>query len=280
MGNIKNFDQLLSALKRGYTIQKGADKTAPSFYAVPKQKKEERHFCISLAGITVKIHSQYDEVYKLCKNYLCETEPDIEVAVTEADILFEREKTADEQTVYQNSYLETLAVYRKICEAMLDFHAFLMHGAVVANGQDAYMFTAKSGTGKTTHINLWLEQMKEAYIVNGDKPLIRITNEEAVACGTPWCGKEQLETNCMVPLRAIVFMERGEKNVMDEISYSEAFPLLLQQTYQPNEDESMKKTLMLMSKMKGKVRFYRYIFDNMKEDALSVSYGTLTGSKL
>lgn len=280
MGNIRNLEQLLSALRRGYTIQKGADETAPSFYAIPRQKKNEQHFCLSLAGKTISIDSQYNEVYQLCKGYLCEKEPAIKVAVTEADIIFERKETKNEKTIYKNSYLETLAVYRKISEAMLDYDTFLMHGAVVAEGQEAYMFTAKSGTGKTTHINLWLEHLRDAYIVNGDKPLIRITEEDAIACGTPWCGKEQLERNCMIPLRAVVFMERGEQNIMKEISYSEAFPLLLQQTYQPSDAEKMKKTLALLSKLKGKVRFYHFFFDNMKEDAFNVSYEMLTGGSI
>lgn len=280
MGNIRNLDQLIYALRKGYSIEKGADKTAPYFYAIPKQKKEERHFCLSLAEKTVSVVSQYDEVYQLCKGYLCESEPDIEVAVCEADIAYEREETKDQKTVYKNSYLETLAVYRKISEAMLEYDTFLMHGAVVANGQDAYMFTAKSGTGKTTHINLWLDHLHEAYIVNGDKPLIRITEEDAIACGTPWSGKEKLGTNTMVPLRAIVIMERAEVNRMYEISFDEAFAFLLQQTYQPSGIDKMKKTLQLLLKMKDRVRFYRFYFNNMKEDAFDVSYNILTGGKV
>ena len=277
MGNIRKLDQLLSALKHGYTIQKGADKTAPYYYAVKEQKQEGKKFCITLAGKTISIDSQYNEVYKLCRNYWSKAEPDIRIAVSEADIAYELDEAEDEKTTYRNSYLETLAVYRKISEAMVDYDTFLMHGAVISKDDAAYMFTAKSGTGKTTHINLWLDHLKDAYIVNGDKPLIRITEEEAIACGTPWCGKEQLERNCMIPLRAIVFMERGDQNVMKEISYSEAFPFLLQQTYQPNDAEKMKKTLALLFKLKGKVRFYRFVFDNMKEDAFDVSYKMLTG---
>lgn len=277
MGEIRNLNQLLYALRKGYTIQKGAETTAPYLYSVPEQKKEEQHFRISVAGHCIGIDSLYAEVYKLCVDYLCDNEPEIQIGIQDEDIARERKEAADEKNTYKNSYLETLSVYRKISEALLDYDIFLMHGAVVARGQDAYMFTAKSGTGKTTHIQKWLENLDDAYIVNGDKPLIRMTEQEAIACGTPWCGKENLATNCMVPLCAIVFMERGEKNEMKQISFSEAFPFLLQQTYQPDDADKMKKTLKLISQMMGRVKFYRYIFDNMQDDAFDVSYGALTG---
>lgn len=277
MGDIRNLNQLLFALKRGYTIQKGADTTAPYLYIVPEQEKEEQHFRISVAGHCIGIDSLYAEVYRLCAGYLCDCEPEIQIRISTEDIVREREEAADEKNIYKNSYLETLSVYRKISEALLDYDTFLMHGAVVAKGQDAYMFTAKSGTGKTTHIRKWLENLEDAYVVNGDKPLIHVTEQEAIACGTPWCGKENLATNCMLPLRAIVFMERGDKNEMKEMSFSEAFPFFLQQTYHPDDGEKMKKTLKLIYRTMGKVKFYRYIFDNMQKDAFDVSYGTLAG---
>ena len=117
--------------------------------------------------------------------------------------------------------------------------------------------------------------MEDAYVVNGDKPLIQITGTQAIACGTPWCGKEKMNTNIMVPLKAIVLMERGESNEIKEISYSEAFTTLLQQTYRPNDAGKMRKTLFLLSRMKGLIRFSRFIFNNMKEDAFDVAYRAL-----
>ena len=273
MGKIRNLSQLLNALENGYKVTKSTKTAAPG------PEKDERHFCISVAGKKIDIDSLYSEVYSLCENYLCEGEADIHVRISEEDIAYEREEAKQEHVSYGDSYLETLAVYRKIAEALLEYDIFLMHGAVVAEGQDAYMFTAKSGTGKTTHIQKWLKNLENGYVVNGDKPLIRITDTEVEACGTPWCGKEKMNKNCIVPLRAIVFMERGENNTIKEINYSEAFQYLLQQTYQPNNADGMRKMLKLLMRIKGKVRFYRHIFNNMKEDAFDVSYGVLTGGK-
>ena len=280
MEEIRNLSQLINALEHGYKIKKKGQEKTESQYAARDSKKDERHFCVSLAGHTIEINALYSEVFFMCKGYICDDEPEICINICEEDILHERMETSKTEIPSSNSYLETLAVYRKISTALLDHDIFLMHGAVVASGKNAFMFTAQSGTGKTTHVLKWLDQLDDAYMVNGDKPLIRTDLNEIMACGTPWCGKEKMGSNRMVPLKAIVIMERSEENQIHEISFGEAFAFLLQQTYQPEGIENMKKTLQLLSRMKGKVRLYKFFFNNMKKDAFDVSYNALIGGKV
>ena len=275
MNNIRTVSQLLDALKRGCTVADGAVIAPASIHAAPEPERTERHFCISVAGRIIGIDAMYSEVYSLCGNYLCDQSPEIRISVNEMDLAREREEAEWSSLQQRDGYMELLAVYRKICEAMLDYDTFLMHGAVVASGDYAYMFTAESGTGKTTHIRKWIRNIEDAYVVNGDKPLIRMTETQAIACGTPWCGKEKMNTNIMVPVKTIVLMERGEHNKISEITYSEAFATLLQQTYRPNDPEKLRKTLSLLLRMKGLVRFYKFVFNNLKEDAFDVAYQAL-----
>ena len=76
----------------------------------------------------------------------------------------------------------------------------------------AVLFTAKSGTGKSTHTKLWRDLFGErAVMVNDDKPLLRILKDGVLVCGTPWDGKHRLSTNCALPLKAICILERGKK---------------------------------------------------------------------
>ena len=75
-------------------------------------------------------------------------------------------------------YLETLALLRKVAEVLPEKDGFLMHGAVIQWKDKAYMFTAPSGTGKTTHIRLWRKYLGQGVsIINGDKPFIRIVDD-------------------------------------------------------------------------------------------------------
>ena len=239
-------------------------------------KQKEISFCLSVAGHSFLIHANYSRIFFLSKEYHTDNRAEKEIIITEDDIDAECDDKKSYRTAPENAQLETLAVYRKISKELLEYDIFLMHGAVIAYNENAYMFTAASGTGKTTHIRKWLQNLEEAYVVNGDKPLIKVTNDEIIAFGTPWCGKERLGTNCMVPLRAIVLMERGENNAIHEISFEEAFLYIFKQTYLPHDADLTKKTLNLLSKLKGKVKFYQFSFNNMKEDAFEVAYNAIT----
>ena len=77
---------------------------------------------------------------------------------------------------------------------------------------EAYIFTAVSGTGKSTHAMLWREVFGERVrMINDDKPLIRITPEgKAVVYGTPWDGKHHLSKNSAFPLKAICWLTRAK----------------------------------------------------------------------
>ncbi len=236
-------------------------------------EQDEKNFCLSMAGHSFAIHTLYEDTYFLCRKFIVNECAETEIFISEEDIKVEQTNSDLVEIHHDKGYLETLAIYRKICEKMLDYDTFLMHGAVVGYQDSAYMFTAVSGTGKTTHIMKWLRKLEGSYVVNGDKPLIKITDDEAIACGTPWRGKERLGKNCMVPLKAIVLMERGEDNVVEEIAFEKALSFLLRQTYMPEDVIMMKKTLTLLSKLKGRVRFYKYVFNNMKDDAFEVAYG-------
>jgi len=107
--------------------------------------------------------------------------PDIFVSTTPEDIAYEREH-ATEDMVFSDDYFEELAVHRKISTAMVQYDTFLFHGSCVAVDGEGYLFTAPSGTGKSTHARLWREYLGErAVMINDDKPFIRIASATADA---------------------------------------------------------------------------------------------------
>lgn len=235
-------------------------------------------FTISLAGVKVGVTSLYEEVRKLCADYLCDGKPDFTVSVTQPDLEFERVRSFQEALLekrplenFPDSYLETLAVYRKIAVEVLHHDAFLMHGSVLCVDGNGYMFTASSGVGKTTHTRLWLENIPGAFVVNGDKPLLRRREGRFEVCGTPWAGKEGMNTNVIVPLRAVCILNRGKENRIDEIPFCAALPVLLQQSYRPSDPAAMLKTMELIKSMNGAVKFYN-LYCNMDPEAALVAY--------
>lgn len=222
-------------------------------------------FNISLAGHVIGIKALHTYVQEYCTNYLCEGPADFTVETTQADIEFEREKSARDNINsgiavihYSDDYLETLAVYRKLVNGMLRYDTLLFHGSAIAVDGVAYLFTATSGTGKSTHTRFWRETFGDrAVMVNDDKPLLKLTEDGVLVCGTPWNGKHRLGTNMMVPLEAICILERGEENELVSVSATEALPMLLQQSHRPAGAASMMRYLDLMDRLTKKLRFYR-----------------------
>ncbi len=150
--------------------------------------------------------------------------------------------------------------------------SLLMHGAVVAVDGQAYLFTAKSGTGKTTHTRLWMQQFGDrAVMVNGDKPLLHVTNTGVTVYGTPWDGKEHLSTNMACPLRAVCILTRNEINHIECITKKEALPMLCQQIHRPEDPAALAKMLALVDRLGSSVPLYR-LGCNMKPEAAQVAY--------
>ena len=239
-----------------------------------------------VASMNIEIKCVYGNQFFAFKNYLATFDkPDIEICITQADIDFERRnhpETLDPDIIvdcekvavtYDYGYLEPFVVLQKLADAIPPFQAFLMHGSVVALDGQAYMFTAQSGVGKTTRTRLWMQEYPSSIIVNGDKPIIRITDQGVLACGTPWAGKEGWNTNTMVPLRAIFLLERAEEDSVEEISIGQAFPILLQQIHRPTDPAAMRMTLRLLQALQGKVKFYRFRSTRTPE-AVRLAYET------
>lgn len=239
-------------------------------------------FNIKLADIPIRVTCLFDSTEDFCREYLTEETSDFAVVLQEADIRRERE-IARQQDIrdrvppqpYTNEYLETLALYRKLAEPLLQRNCIIFHGAAVAVDGYAYLFTAKSGTGKTTHARLWLENIKNSYILNGDKPLIKIADGAIMICGTLWRGKEEYGVNEILPLRAICTLSRDRTNHIERIGASDALPILYQQSYHCDGYEAVEKTLELLGKISQETALYR-LGCNMDAEAAAVSYGAMS----
>jgi len=235
-------------------------------------------FTVSLAGFPIHIEAIHESTRRFCADYLCGETPMVEICMQPRDIELEGEKSDRERALeglpphrFSDAYLETLAVYRKIAAALLDKDVLLFHGSVMACNGKAYLFTAPSGTGKTTHCRLWLSEIPGVHVLNGDKPLLRIEADRVLACGTPWQGKENYGRNEILPLEAICILGRDSVNHIEPVSFHDAFPTLIAQTNRPPETQALLKTLKLTERLGKLTRLYR-LGCNMEKDAAAVSF--------
>ncbi|MBR4733611.1 MAG: hypothetical protein IK081_12675 [Lachnospiraceae bacterium] len=232
-----------------------------------------------IAGKVVEVTSMHNMVHDYCADYVTEDPADYSVVTTQADVEYERAKNKSEtefeggQLVeYPDDYLEELAVYRKIARKMLEYDVLLFHGSVIAVDGEGYLFTAKSGTGKSTHTRLWRKYLGErAVMVNDDKPLLGIQDDHVIAYGTPYNGKHRLGANISVPLKAICILTRDTENHVERITKGQAYAILLQQAYRPVDEAGMRMVLTLLDALTERVKLYR-LGCNMDIEAAKVAY--------
>lgn len=240
------------------------------------------HGTYKIAGQIVGITSLHQRVQEYCRDYAVaasEEELSCVIEIAQKDIEYEAERSAAEDRLeglpvhhYADDYLETLAVYRKLAEWLVDKNILLFHGSVIAVDGVGYLFTAKSGTGKSTHTRLWRKQFGErAVMINDDKPLLRISDDGVTVYGTPWNGKHHLSTNTEVPLQAICILTRDSENHIRRISKQEAYTMMVQQCYRSQDRMKMLGILQLLDRLATKVELYE-LGCNMDPEAAVVAY--------
>lgn len=223
---------------------------------------------IDIGGLAVGIDNRYKYVEELAKDYVTDAVPVFTVSVTDGDIEEEHRKSGVNATP---GYFESIVAYRKIAEILPKHDAFVFHGSVISYEGRAYILTARSGVGKTTHTRLWLSEFGEkCHVLNGDKPVIRYKDGKFYACGTPWRGKEHYGVYETAELAGIAFLERGEENRAVGIEISDALTRLVIQVYKPKDRISAIRTMALMDRVLREVRLTR-LECNMQSEAAHVA---------
>jgi hypothetical protein len=198
---------------------------------------------MKIAGLVGAVTPLFGSTAQYFRAYLTEEEPDFSVTVTPENLIFEQAELDEEARLegfrrrqFTDPFLERAAIQRAFADRLMTFHTLLLHGSCIAVDGYAYLFTARSGTGKSTHTRLWCEVFcSRAQMVNDDKPFLRLRQEDVLACGSPWSGKHGLDTNVQLPLKGICILERGGENRIRRICVEEALPMLLHQSYLPDD---------------------------------------------
>lgn len=155
-------------------------------YTGPMQKgTENAHFCTFISGKERRVTVKLDKYTK---------------SVTERAVL---ENLAIEQLAAENS-------------------AFVLHSSCIDIGGKALVFTAPSGTGKSTQADLWAKH-RQASVINGDRIILKNKNGRFFACGLPFSGSSSYCENKSLPLAAIVYLGQAKENTVRKLDGREAY---------------------------------------------------------
>lgn len=155
-----------------------------------------------------------------------------------------------------------------------------MHASVIKLDEMGYLFLGESGTGKSTHSRMWLENIPGSELLNDDNPVVRIMpGGQAWVFGTPWSGKTPCYKNDQVTVGGVVLIRRCKHNELSRLPFFEAYPALLMSCSGLKfSEKSMDELTDTQSKLLSSVPFY--VMDCLPDaDAARVCYKGLTNGK-
>ena len=163
---------------------------------------------------------------------------------------------------------------------MIEYNVILFHGSAVALDDEVYLFTAPSGTGKSTHAALWRRAVGERVVmVNDDKPFLGLKDDgNIIVYGSPWAGKHRLNANVALPLKAICILSQAKENRIKKITPGDSFQTMYTQTYRKSTDIQFTDIVL---KVLAKVVEYPIwkLECNISKEAFLLSYEAMTGKK-
>lgn len=236
-------------------------------------------FCMKIAGHTAKVNSLFESTPQYFRAYLTEDTPAFSVTVTREDIAFEQADLLEEALrdgfkprVFTDPFLERAAIQRAFAEYLFHTGTLLFHGSAVAVDGQGYLFTAHSGTGKSTHTRLWMGLFgHRAVMVNDDKPFLQLEDGKVWLHGSPWSGKHGLDANIKVPLKGLCILERGVENSIAKMAAADARPMLQKQAYQPLDTAKEADFFRLVAQLSESVPLWKMLC-NKNPDAAHVAY--------
>lgn len=229
-----------------------------------------------IAGLKVNIKNNSGRTAKQAIPYHSNNQSEDQEIDIVIDVTKDRVKTAmEEHPELKQDDWEYMLTGSDFYTYLLKYNGILLHSSCVVVDGYAYAFSADSGTGKSTHTQLWLKHFGDrAHILNDDKPAIRIIDDKVYACGTPWSGKYDYSTPEIVPLAGICFLERSEDNWIKKAETSKAVYNIFSQTVRRLGPNAMEKLFDVLENIFSKVPIWE-LGCNISDDAVLTSYNAM-----
>ncbi|MCH5202595.1 MAG: hypothetical protein J1F17_05245 [Oscillospiraceae bacterium] len=229
-----------------------------------------------ICGLKVSYEAKYQQTIIRSEKYIsCDQNqtPDIVIDITE-------ERIDNYISVYPNisrSLAEYVIIGAVFYEKILDFNAFLLHSSAIEVDGKAYLFTADSGTGKSTHTSLWREYFGDrATMINDDKPVIRMIDNKLYACGTPFSGKHDINKNILIPIQGICYLNRGLENKIEKMNSRDALIVIMNQTLRVDDKLKMLNLFDMLDEVLCNVNVYK-LYCNISKEAVETAYNGMKG---
>jgi len=145
-----------------------------------------------------------------------------------------------------------------------------IHGSAIDYKGKTIIFSAPSGTGKSTLANHWINVYNDSYIFNDDKPIIHPISDAFFVSGTPWSGKDTINKNVSLPLDTIIFLSQGKENIIKKLSEKEKLTQIFKNINRPKEEETIDKMIINIKSLVKDVDMYEVEVINDSSGAIMI----------
>ena len=224
-----------------------------------------------IANLRVDMKLYYDRLARQASKYLTDEDTPADITIQLSEDFYKR-RQAENPHLDLNA-IEYIFAGSYFYNHILDFDGFLLHSSAICKDNKAYLFSANSGTGKSTHTMNWVKYCGKENVtfINDDKPAIRKIGETFYCCGTPFSGKTNLSKNILVPIKAIVFIKRGIENSVAVMDSKDALSRIFGQTVFTQSPERMVKLLSLLDELLKTITVFE-LTCNMDVTSAKVAY--------
>lgn len=235
----------------------------------------------SIANLIIEMQCEYEPLISRLATYELKNTDESDKIDIKIDISEEMfQNTLDRFPQFGRGECEYMLCGDAFYKGLIEFDGMLLHASAVELDGEAFLFSANSGVGKSTHTHLWLDYFEKARILNDDKPAIRKINGAYYAFGTPFSGKTDESINTGVKLSSITFIERSENNWINKLTSDQSIPLILNQTIRPHASpKHMDLVLSLIDGLLKVVPVYK-LGCNISKDAVKMAYQAIKGESL
>lgn len=196
-----------------------------AFLKEPKQHYDETYECICADHLSPKGDLIYQDGFQQIFKQKDNSEERLHFFIGQKEPCMLYEENTNKKTIYLNKkYIESFLrknnynIFNALAfeKVLIEHRSVVLHSSfIIWNGQ-AILFTAPSGTGKSTQAALW-EQHRGAVIANGDRTILKMTDKQVYAYGMPICGSSDRCLNVKAPVRAIVYLAQSPKNYIEDM---------------------------------------------------------------
>lgn len=228
-----------------------------------------------ICDLVVQMQPLYEPLKTQIKAYLTDQDAEVDFVIPNID---DKVKEHFEEVGYENIGLAEYMLYGAyFYTRLVMYDGIMLHSSAVVYEDKAYLFSAPSGTGKSTHTGLWTEVFESAYILNDDKPAIRITDNKIYAYGTPFSGKTDLNVNEKKQIQGICFIEQDKNNWIEKASAKESISNMYRETVRSPDKDLLNRTFNIVDEVLKNIPIYKMGL-TISHEAVLLAYETMKGN--